>query len=120
MPPLLHWSAFAVEPGRGPEFGASIREDVLPAYKKAGVRDFWVYGPNFGNVGAGYRALVSPLAKYADFDATGLLQRAGLSPDQIAKMNARRDAVAVGTENVVYRFIPELSYGMPPVPPGTN
>jgi hypothetical protein len=120
MQPFVVVTTYAVQSGRGPDFGTTLREDFLPAYRKAGVRDFWVYAPNFGTVPAGFRALVRPVAKFAELDDAALLQKGGLSQEQIAKVNARRDAVAAGTTQVVYRFIPELSYGMPATPRSTN
>ena len=116
--PLVIVQSFNVLPGKGAAFQASLREDYLPAYRKAGVRDFFVYGTNFGGVGG---VMARPIAKYAELDQPGLLGRAGLSQDAIAKINARRDATLAGPiETNVYRFIPELSYGMPAPQKGTN
>ena len=51
----------------------------------------------------------------------GVLQRAGLSPEAQAKIGARRNATLAGPiEANMYRFIPDLSYGMPAPPKGTN
>ena len=119
MQPFVVVTTYKVQRDRVADFGASIREDFLPAYRKAGVRDFWVYAPAFGTIDAAERVLVRPIARLADLDQ-GLFQRAGLTQEQINKINARRNAISEGTSQVVYRFIPELSYGMPPAPPGTN
>ena len=116
--PLSVVQSFRVLPGKGADFQASLREDYLPAYRKAGVRDFLVFGTNFGGVDG---VMVRPIAKYAELDQPGLLQRAGLSPEAQAKIGARRNATLAGPiETNVYRFIPELSYGMPAPPKGTN
>jgi hypothetical protein len=116
--PLVVVQSFQVLPGKGGDFQASLREDYLPAYRKAGVRDFLVYGTNFGGVGG---LMVRPIAKYAELDQPGLLQRAGLSEQAQDKIGARRNATLAGPiETNVFRFIPELSYGMPAPPKGTN
>jgi hypothetical protein len=100
-----------VLPGKGGDFAASMREDYLPAYKKAGVKDYWVFVTTQGGPG-GERILVRPIAKYADLDRPGLLAQAGLSEEQQAKIGARRNAtLASGVRTEVFRFIPELSYG---------
>jgi len=100
-------------PGKGNDFAASMREDYLPAYKKAGVKDYWVFTTNQGGPG-GERILVRPIAKYADLDKPALLVQAGLSQEQQDKIGARRNAtLANGARTEVYRFIPELSYGSP-------
>lgn len=110
--------SFRVLPGKGGDFQASLREDFLPAYRKAGVRAFFVFGTNFGGVDG---MMARPIAKYAELDEPGLLQRASLSDEAQAKMNARRNATLAGAiETNVYRFIPELSYGMPAPPRATN
>ena len=107
-------------PGKGDAFAASMKEDYLPAYKKAGVKDYWVFNTNQGGPG-GERVLVRPIAKYADLDKQGLLALAGLSEEAQDKIGARRNALlASGIKTEVYRFIPELSYGMPAPPRSTN
>ena len=120
MQPLVVVQTLRLLPGRGAAFTASMVEDFLPAYRKAGVRDYWVYATNFGAPGGEF-TLVRPAAKYAELDQPGLLARAGLAQPAIDKMNARRDPIlSGGIETVVERFIPELSYGMPATPRGTN
>ena len=109
---------FHIAPGKGGDFAASMREDYLPAYKKAGVKDYWVFNTNQGEPGT---VLVRPIPNYAELDKQGLLQQAGLTQDQVAKIGARRNATLGGpTETTVYRFIPELSYGTPAPVRATN
>jgi hypothetical protein len=114
MQPLQLVQVFHVAPGKGADFAASLREDYLPAYKKAGVKDYWVYNTNQGEPGT---VLVRPIANYAELDKPALLVQAGLTQDQQTKIGARRNATLGGpTETTVYRFIPELSYGTPAAP----
>ena len=116
--PFVVVQSFRVLPGKGGDFQASLREDFLPAYRKAGVLDFLVFGTNFGGVDG---VMARPIAKYAELDQPGLLQRAGLSEELQAKINARRNATLAGPiETNIYRFIPELSYGVPAPPRATN
>ncbi|HTI40827.1 MAG TPA: hypothetical protein VL693_03295 [Vicinamibacterales bacterium] len=113
MPQLQLVQVASVLPGKGGEFLASMREDYLPNYRKAGVKDYWVWTLNAGGPG-GQRVMVRLLDKYADIDRPALLQQAGLSQEQQNKIGARRNAtLATPIENEVYRFIPELSYGLP-------
>ena len=91
-----------------------MTSDYLPNYKKAGVKDFWVYASNFGGP-AGQIVTVRPIAKYAELDQPGLLNRAGLSADAAAKIGARRAAVSAVIDNEVARFVADLSFGMPQV-----
>ena len=111
-PALLFAQVFHPAAGKGGDFAASLTEDYLPAYKKAGVKDYWVYNTNQGEPGT---LLIRPIANYAELDKPGLLVQAGLTQDQQTKIGARRNATLGGpTESQVYRFIPELSYGTPP------
>ena len=118
MQPLIVVQVFHTAAGKGAEFEASLKEDYLPAYKKAGVKDFWVYTTQQGDPGT---VLVRPIAKYADLDRPGLLAQAGLTQEQQDKIGARRNATLGGpTTTTVGRFIPELSYGMPGAVRQTN
>jgi hypothetical protein len=118
MQPLMVVQVFHTAPGKGAEFEASLKEDYLPAYKKAGVKDFWVYTTQQGDPGT---ILVRPIAKYADLDRPGLLAQAALTQEQQDKIGARRNATLGGpTTTTVGRFVPELSYGMPGQARATN
>ncbi len=120
MQPLSVVQTVELLPGKGADFAASMKEDYLPPYKKAGVKDYWVFDTNQGGPG-GERVLVRPIAKYADLDRQGLLAQAGLSQEQQDKIGARRNAtLASGIKTEVYRFIPELSYGAPTPVRATN
>jgi hypothetical protein len=46
-----------VLPGKGPEFATITAEEYVPAYKKAGVGDYWVFAANFG---ASWKLMTSP------------------------------------------------------------
>ena len=98
----------------------AIALNYVPAFKKAGVKDYWVWTLNGGAPG-GERVLVRPIEKYAELDKPALLVQAGLTQDQQDKIAARRNAtLATGIEAEVLRFIPELSYGMPGQTRATN
>jgi hypothetical protein len=116
--PLIQVQALRTLPGKGAEFAASLREDYLPAYRKAGVTNYAVYTINQGNTGV---LLVRGIPNYAELDKPPLLQRAGLTQDQQDKIAARRNAtLASGIETTVYRLIPDMSYGSPPPLRSTN
>jgi hypothetical protein len=115
-PALVLVQDFQVLPGKNQDFAALMTSEYLPAYKKAGVKDFWVYATNIGGPG-GRITTVRPIANYAELDQPGLLNRAGMAQEAIQQLNARRAALTAGNETNVSRFVPELSYGMPAPPP---
>lgn len=113
MQPLQVVQTLQLLPGKGNDFTASMIQDFLPAYRKAGVKDYWVYATNQGGPGGEF-VLVRPIASYAELDKPGLLQQAGVAQDALERINARRNAMlSGGVKTEVFRFIPELSYGMP-------
>lgn len=118
-PALLVVQAFQVAPGKGNDFTSSMTSDYLPNFKKAGVKDFWAYGTNFGAPG-GQIVTVRALAKYAELDEPGLLNKAGLSQEAIQQMGARRAAVASVIGNDLIRLVPELSFGSPSAGPAAR
>lgn len=120
-PPLVVVQDFQVIPGKNGEFGDIMTKEYLPAMKKAGVKDFWVYNTNFGGPG-GLVSTVRAIAKYAELDPQpggGLLVQGGLTQQAAQQLNARRAALISSTETNIYRYVPELSFGMP-TPPKTN
>jgi len=112
-PPLAVVQIFQVAPGKANDFVTSMTSDYLPSFRKAGVKDLWTYVENFGGP-AGRVVTLRPLAKYAELDEPGLLNKAGLSQDAIQKINERRNAIATVIDNDLVRFVPDLSFGTLP------
>jgi len=119
-PALVLVQDFHVIPGKNGEFANIMTMEYLPAMRKAGVKDFWVYNVNLGDAPGGTVSVVRVIANYAELDPQpggGLLVRGGLTQEQAQQLNARRAALISSTETNVYRYVPDLSYGMPPAPP---
>jgi hypothetical protein len=112
LPAVVVVQTFQVAPGHVTDFNALMASDYIPAYRKAGVKEFWVYDMTFGASG-GQILTFRPISDFAELDQPGLLQRAGLSPDAIQAMNAKRNAFILNTETDVDRLIPDLSFGTP-------
>jgi len=104
-------------PGRGAEYASITTNEFLPAFKKAGVTDSWMFAANFG-APVTQRTIVTPIAGWADLDQPGALARA-LGPEAAQKLNQKRASLTTSTESVVMRYVPELSYGTPTRPAGT-
>jgi hypothetical protein len=112
-PALVVVQTIQVLPGKGADYTNLWRSDYLPNYRKAGVKDLWLFTTTYG-APLGRITTVRPISKYAELDVqTGLLQRGGLSAEAAQKINARRDALIASMETEVQRFIPELSFGTP-------
>ena len=105
-------------PGRGPEYTSITTNEFLPALKKAGVVDSWMFATNFGGSPA-QRTIVTPISNWAQLDQpTPLMQALGAEAAQ--KLNQKRAALTTNPEIVVLRYVPELSYGLPARPAGTQ
>lgn len=113
-PALARVVNFRLMPGKGQEFAQLIAQDVLPAYKKAGIASYLVFATSYGAPG-NERTVVEYLSKYADLDGPNPLIRAA-GQEGFQKINQRRQALIQSQEATVLRLVPELSYGMPAPP----
>lgn len=105
-------------PGKGPEYANLTTTEVLPALKKAGVTDSWMFAANFGAPGS-QRTIVTPINNWAELDQPNPMIRA-LGAEAAQKLNLKRVALTTGTESVVLRYVPEISYGVPVRPAGSS
>lgn len=111
-------STLEVLPGRGQEWTQITRDEFLPALKKAGVTDSWVFATNFGGSPA-QRSIVTPIANWAQLDTQAPLIRA-IGAEAAQKLNLKRNALTTNPEVTIWRYVPELSYGMPPRQPSSG
>ncbi|MBI3472560.1 MAG: hypothetical protein HY013_14490 [Candidatus Solibacter usitatus] len=83
------------------------KNEVIPALKKAGVKSRRVSSTAlFGN--AYEYAIVTPLDKFADFDAGNPLTRA-LGPERSARLQEKLRKCVIGTHSFLSTSMPELS-----------
>ena len=105
-------------PGKGQEYANLTTTEVLPALKKAGVTDSWMFAASFGAPGS-QRTIVTPINNWAELDQPNPMIRA-LGAEAAQKLNLKRVALTTGTESVVLRYVPEISYGVPVRPTGSS
>jgi hypothetical protein len=117
-PVLARIATTQLLPGKGPEFTEITASEFLPAFKKAGVTDHLMFATTYGGP-ANQRTTVTFLSKYADLDAPNPLIKA-LGQEAAQKLNQKRAALTSGTEAIVLRLVPELSYGVPAKPTGST
>jgi hypothetical protein len=101
-------------PGKGGEYADITQKEFLPALRNAGVTDYWLFQSNFGAPGT-RRTIVTPIANWAALDQPNPLVRT-LGADAAAALNQKRNALTTAGESVVMRYVPEMSYGVPPRP----
>ena len=109
VPNFATVQTFLVLPGRAAEFLSVIARDFLPVYKAGGQRDLWVYATNFGGP-AGQFTVVRPFSDSREMAGRYSLNSAGLSTEDLAMLNARRNALISSERVDIVHPVRELSY----------
>ena len=107
-PPLAMVSFYMMNPGKMPEFNSWMRDEYLPAMRKAEVKDLWVSAIVHGGDMA-ERVIVRPLKAMADLD-NGPPTTKALGVEASRKMMAKRASFIEANHSAVMRFRPDLSY----------
>jgi hypothetical protein len=118
-PSLVRVARMQLLPGKGQEFAAITASEFVPALKKGGATDYLVFATNYGGP-ANERTIVTNLSKYADLDTPPTALTKALGAEGAQKLNQKRAALVSSTDAVVLRYVPELSFGMPAKPAGTQ
>jgi quinol monooxygenase YgiN len=103
--------ATKVVPGKAAAYEALVKSDVLPAMKKAGVRDFWLHRTLLGSDPNSYTGLLL-VDKFADLDQGPPMLRA-MGPEGFAKFQEKLAGIVASQEVVVMRHRADLSYSAP-------
>lgn len=98
--------------GQGPAFEAILKNDVMPAMKKAGLTQYWVYQTVLGGDVNSW-TIVTLFKNFAEFDAPAPLIRA-IGQEGASKLSAKSAGIIVSMERSVMRYRAELSYQAPP------
>jgi hypothetical protein len=102
--------------GRGPDFEALLKSDVVPALKKGGVSYYSVVQVVFGDDVNKYMTL-SLVNDYAEIAKGSPLERA-LGPEGMVKLTQKAGPLVTRLERRIIRYLPELSFG--PAAPTSN
>jgi hypothetical protein len=104
---ILMWSLLHAAPGRRADLESALANDVAPAYKKIGVKHFWVSDVLFGGDWVDLLVVV-PVESMASPDAGPPLTRA-LGPAGAQRVVARLSSMVASDEFRVLKVRPELS-----------
>lgn len=99
-----------IQSGKNVEFEALVKNELLPAYKKAGAKSFTVRRVRFGGSTTDYY-LSTRVDGWADAGANALSKSMGEAAYQA--MAAKLTALTVDREINLYRFRTDLSYSTP-------
>ncbi len=105
-------------PGKGADFTSFMKNDYLPAMRKADVANLWVSQPIFGGE-SNERVVVRPMHKLAEIDA-GPPTRKALGVQGAQLLAIRQAAIIESTHYTVSRFRFDLSNLAMPEKPKTG
>ena len=95
--------------GKGPDFEALLKSDVVPALKKGGVSYYSVVQVVFGDDVNKYMTL-STVNDYAELAKGSPIERA-LGPEGMAKLTQKAAPLITRLERRIIRHLPDLSFG---------
>lgn len=100
-----------VAPGKDAAFEALVKSEVLPAIKRAGVKDFWAHQTMFGGNPNEY-LFVSLQEKWAELDGGSPLVR-GMGAEAFAAYRLKLAGIVESVKYEFSRVVPEASYMAP-------
>jgi len=110
-PPMIVVDWLRVHPGKGPEFHALVKSDLLPMEKKAGVKFFFVAQTAFG-APVTEMEVVSGISNWAVIDGGSPVHSMGEEAYQ--HWRAKSIALTDIRHQEIYRFRADLSYSPAP------
>lgn len=107
LPAMITIAWLRSQLGKGSEFHALAKSDLLPLMKEAGMKFLFVAQTVFGGPSSDH-AIVTALASWASLDGPGPLMSMGEEAYQ--RYRTKRNELMVSREENVYRFCEDLSY----------
>jgi len=108
-----HVAVLHLMPGKAAAFTQFMKDDYLPAMRKAEVANLWLSRPIFGG-DLGDRVMVRPLHKLAELDGGPITTKA-LGAEGAAQLAAKQSGIVESSHYTVVHVRPELS-NMPAPP----
>ena len=97
-----------VRPEKVDEYLALMKSDLLPAVKKAGLKDYSLARVRFGAPSSDFLS-VAAMDSWADLDGTSWIIRA-MGEDGYQRFLAKLRPLRTESEWNIYRYMPDLSY----------
>ncbi len=95
-----------VRPDMVDQWMATVKNELVPAWKKAGQSGVLARRVEYGGVRSQFTIRI-PLNKWADLDGEPPLVKA-LGPDAMAKLVAKLNSMS-SSEQLIYNYVPDLS-----------
>ncbi|HEV2397154.1 MAG TPA: hypothetical protein VGS27_09465 [Candidatus Sulfotelmatobacter sp.] len=111
IPPYVRTGRSRIVPGKMEEMRALFRDEILPAYKKAGTTDYGVAVGRFGTPTNEFHSYLGVNA-WADFDGPIGAEK-GMSASEWKAFQTKVGTLVESTQWDLWKFHPELSYVLP-------
>lgn len=108
-----HVAVMELAPGKGQDFATYMKNEYLPAMRKADVSNLWLSQTVFGG-SPNERVMVRPMHKLAELDA-GPLARKALGPEGAQRLTAMQNGIVESVHYTLVHVRQDLSH-MPPPP----
>lgn len=112
MPKFVRTGRTRVQPGKMDETKAVFRDQILPAYKKAGNPDFGVAVARYGTPTNEFHTYAA-MTGWGDLDSPFGVQK-GMSEDDWKAFQSKISSLIESTEFTIWEYQPDLSF--PPNP----
>jgi hypothetical protein len=113
-PALAMVTMVQLKPGSAPDFAAWVKDEYLPAARKAELKNLWISQALHGG-SPDERIIVRPIKSMADFDGGPFTIKA-LGQEAAAKMMAKLAGMAQSRSYSVMKYRADLSYRLNPPP----
>ncbi len=110
---FVHITTFRLVTGKGAEFTEYMKNEYIPAMRKAEIANLWLSQPIFGG-DPNERVMIRFMHSLAEIDA-GPPTRKALGVEGAARLGAKQNGIIATTHFSVVRVRPDLS-AMPPPP----
>jgi len=97
-----------VEPGKGAAFEAFVKNQLMPAWQKGGMKDVWVDQTLMGSASTEYTFLYL-FDKWAEMEGGSPMEKA-LGKEAWDKVRSNIAGLATSVKTEVAMYVPELSY----------
>ena len=112
--PFLRLTRSRIKPGKGDEYIAALKNDLVPALKKMGVKSYRVRQVLWGGNPNDY-ASSSGFEKWGEMDGGPTTLAKAMGDAAYKKYTDKMNEIVAGRERFIMRYLPDLSYYPTPV-----
>jgi len=109
IPPFILLATVTVAYGKEGAWESKTRTEVLPALKKAGVKEYWVTRNMYGGESTSTYTIATGISSLADLEEGSAVQRA-MGPEAYQRFRESLIGIVTSVKLEAFRYASELSY----------